>query len=147
MNWSLLYLKYKDNLANFLRNRTDGSVEDMVQDTFLRAMRFEHTFNPDKASFKTWLFTIGKNIAQNYPGPMISLEQRVDDPKSASDTLTMIALHEVLGQVSQIPDPFREPLKLYMEGFSYKEIAHITQTNTQTVKTRIWRARTYLYAA
>ncbi|KAB2336223.1 RNA polymerase sigma factor [Cytobacillus depressus] len=55
--------EYSNDILNFLiyyTGRTD--VEDMVQETFIRALRRLNTFN-ELSNPKTWLFSIARNIA------------------------------------------------------------------------------------
>ena len=57
-----LYKRYAKKLFMFLRHslQTDNP-EDIVHDVFMRVIEKAHKFNPRKASFQTWLFTIARN--------------------------------------------------------------------------------------
>lgn len=57
-----LYRRYSRQLFVFLRFslRTEHP-EDTVHDVFMRVIEKAHKFNPKKATFKTWLFTIARN--------------------------------------------------------------------------------------
>lgn len=39
-----------------------GAAEEAVQETFLRAWRHSHRFDPEIASLRTWLFAIARNV-------------------------------------------------------------------------------------
>ena len=56
--------EFRDGLMLYLRSYTDdiSSAEDCVQDTFIKLAVKKPRFN-GKSSFKTWLYTIGRNIA------------------------------------------------------------------------------------
>jgi DNA-directed RNA polymerase specialized sigma24 family protein len=42
------------------------SAEDVVQETFLRAYKARHRFDPDRASFGTWLYQIALNYCRSH---------------------------------------------------------------------------------
>ena len=60
-----LYSRYARKLYVFCAQATRASgaadAEDLVQDVFLRLIRSAHTFDPQRASFRTWLFRIARN--------------------------------------------------------------------------------------
>jgi RNA polymerase sigma-70 factor (ECF subfamily) len=60
-----LYRRYASRLYAFCASLTRSSghqdPEDLAQDVFLRVIKSAHTFDPDKASFRTWLFSIARN--------------------------------------------------------------------------------------
>jgi RNA polymerase sigma-70 factor (ECF subfamily) len=59
-----LYARYAKKLHVFCsyNARSDRlDPEDLVQDVFLRVIKSAHTFDPGKASFRTWLFRIARN--------------------------------------------------------------------------------------
>jgi RNA polymerase sigma factor (sigma-70 family) len=43
--------------------RGDNALRSLVNETFLRACRYSHTYDPEKGSVKTWLVAIAKNLA------------------------------------------------------------------------------------
>lgn len=58
-----LYRRHARSLYAFCRNLGPGShdPEDLVQDTFLRVIKSAHTFDSQRASFRTWLYRIARN--------------------------------------------------------------------------------------
>ena len=62
----LLYNRYSNRIFNFTLRYTNNREisEDILQEVFTRIWRSSHTFNPEKGTFKTWLFTIGINLTR-----------------------------------------------------------------------------------
>ena len=60
-----LYRRYAKKLYafcyNFVRAHNPQDAEDLVQDVFVRLIKSAHTFKPEKALFRTWLFRIARN--------------------------------------------------------------------------------------
>jgi RNA polymerase sigma-70 factor (ECF subfamily) len=60
-----LYARYAKMLYAFCYNMTragdPGDAEDLVQDVFLRVCKSVRTFDPRRASFRTWLYRIARN--------------------------------------------------------------------------------------
>ena len=130
--------------------RREISVEDLVQDTFLKAYDKLDTFNPDYR-FKTWLMTIANNLgvdtlrrrretvefnADMHSGPSQGPEsQAVDADRSRT-------LHEA---ILELPETYSVPIILrYTEEMSYAEIAESLGITTSAVKSRLFRARNML---
>ena len=42
-----------------------ADVEELAQETFLRAYRHLHAYNPHRAQFSTWLLTIARRLGLN----------------------------------------------------------------------------------
>jgi RNA polymerase sigma-70 factor (ECF subfamily) len=71
--FGLLVEKYQRKLMRLLSRmvRDQDEVEDIAQETFIKAYRALPQFRGD-AAFYTWLYRIGVNTAKNYlaiPGP------------------------------------------------------------------------------
>lgn len=152
-----------------LANRTlraSGDVEEVTQDTFIRAHRNLHNFRGD-CSLSTWLYRICLNLARNrywfhfrrHRQNTLSLDRSVDEAgaKSLVDILSNgsanpmceSTTNEFLALVSQCMDRLdaqhREILTMRTTlELSYEEIAENLGINVGTVKSRIARARARL---
>src|SRR5437667_10102478 len=73
--FELLVSKYQRKLARLLSRfiRDSTEVEDVAQETFIKAYRALPSFRGDSA-FYTWLYRIGINTAKNY---LVALGRRV----------------------------------------------------------------------
>ncbi len=66
------FLEFKNELLSFIyrmvTNRQDA--EDIVQDTYIKASSQLDRYDEEKASLKTWVFTISLNTARNHLSKM-----------------------------------------------------------------------------
>lgn len=159
--FGLLVAKYQRKLARLLSRliRDPAEVEDVAQETFIKAYRALPSFRGDSA-FYTWLYRIGINTAKNF---LVSQGRRAPtttdfDSEEAEtfedgDQLRDINTPERLMMTRQIGDTVNaamealpEELKTAIvlreiEGLSYDEIATIMDCPIGTVRSRIFRAR------
>ena len=143
--------------------RDPAEAEDLVQEVYLKALRFFHQFEPG-TNCRAWLFRILHNTYINQYRRRSSLPPHEDiaaaegalqefTPESGflsgqdpEVELIRKATFERLDQaLSRLPEKFRRILILSdVEGFSYKEIARIEECPIGTVMSRLWRARRML---
>lgn len=123
-------------------------AEDLVQETFLRAWRSLDNLQNDQAA-KAWLFTIlrreNARLYERFQPELVDVDEqplpetRVDEPE---DAMEREWLHQA---INQLESEYREPLLLQVVGgFSGKEIAEMLDLNSNTVMTRLFRARSKL---
>lgn len=79
-----LISRYQGALFGFLGRMgfDQSTAEDLAQETFLRAWKNRHSFDPSKAQVSTWLFTIARNHALN----QLSRKSRVVSADVGTDT-------------------------------------------------------------
>ena len=152
----LVYLNSLYGLALKL-TRNPASAEDLVQETYLKAVRFAPKFR-EGTNLKGWLFTILHNTFRNdrrgasrQPVDVDSdiveslpLEAPDDDPERRLLRSTLDGdLQEAL---DALPEAYREAVWLRdVEDCSYQEIAGILGVPAGTVMSRISRGRKMLY--
>ena len=139
------------------RNRSDA--EDLVQDTFVKALRFADRFTPG-TNIKAWLFTILHNTWRNRlrdgaRAPMSVDSERidalVDSASGATDTPERILLRSTIdadlkAALDALPEAFRQAVWLRdVEEFSYAEMAEMLEVPIGTVMSRISRGRRLLF--
>ncbi len=144
----------------YTKNTHDA--QDLVQDTYAKAFTSFHQFEPG-TNLKAWLYrilttTFINNYRKDQRRPQISAGEvedwqiadasshTSDQGKSAEDeALEGIADKDVKEALSAMPEEFRIAVYLSdVEGFSYKEIAEITNVPTGTVMSRLHRGRKLL---
>jgi RNA polymerase sigma-70 factor (ECF subfamily) len=151
------------NVASWLsQNATDA--EDLVQETFLKALRGFDSFEPG-SNFKAWIFRILRNTYLTSRSGLharrtVSLEEELQEtdagpglyPEGAIDRLTpeldLIRLSNraaLESAMEQLPPPLLEVVLLCdVEEMKYKEIATVLDIPIGTVMSRIARARASL---
>ena len=143
------------------RNRADA--EDLVQDTVVKALRFQDRYTPG-TNLKAWLYTILHNTWRNRrrDAARAALDvdsERVEEAASlpggplALETPERILLRDTLdadlqAALDALPAAFREAVWLRdVEEFSYAEIATMLDIPIGTVMSRISRGRRALFAS
>ena len=119
------------------------TAEDLVQETFLRGWRAQAKLRDGKAA-RAWLYTILRNEhARLYERQ----RPEVCDPSRLPDIAvrgydTSIEAFVTRRALAELSDEYRDPLLLQViGGFSCKEIGEMLDLNTNTVLTRLFRAR------
>jgi RNA polymerase sigma-70 factor (ECF subfamily) len=149
-----LFLPHLDaayNLARLLvRNPQDA--EDVVQESYLRALRAFSTFRGETS--RPWFLTIVRNTSftwlRDNRGRADHAEYyeelyESDGPSPEGQSLIRERARGVARCVEQLPADFREAIVLReMEELSYQEIAEITGVPRGTVMSRLSRARARL---
>ena len=125
--------------------RTPNDVDDLVQETIMRALTYRHQFTAG-TKLKSWLFTIMRNTFFNervrtlreHPGQ----ESCVSDERSVQAAQEHAQrLREVSDRIDRLPSAFREALLLIMMGESCEYVALQCGCAVGTVKSRVSRAR------
>jgi RNA polymerase sigma-70 factor, ECF subfamily len=159
--FGLLVEKYRRKLMRLLSRmvRDSEEIEDIAQETFIKAYRALPQFRGD-AAFYTWLYRIAVNTAKNYLAARgrgmrtvsdhaMNDEDEPDERLMAQDISTpetellskqvAIAVNQA---VDALPEELRQAITLReIEGMSYEEIAEYMACPIGTVRSRIFRAR------
>src|SRR5258706_9951851 len=155
-------IEYLDGLYSYamVLSRNHAEAEDLVQETFIRAMQAMRRLRAD-SNIKGWLFTILRNIWFNQlrkrrNGPqMIEIDvedgvaNNIIEPSKDSHDLFMSKLEaeQVRAAIQELRVEFREIILLReYEDLSYREIASVLDCPVGTVTSRLGRARAKLRA-
>ena len=148
--------------------RNPADAEDLVQETYLKAYRAFGSFE-EGTNLRAWLYRILTNTYINtyratkrrpevadvedvedlYLYRRLSGDQAAGLGRSAEDeALDRFTDDDVKAALEALPEAFRMAVLLAdVEGFSYKEIAEITDVPIGTVMSRIHRGRRALQKA
>ncbi len=143
---------YKDGLIFYLNSFVSNIhiAEDLAEDTFV-LLGIKKPKDKGKGSFKTWLYTIGRNVAidylrQNSKRKEISIQ---DCPELVSEEQSLetsyfleerkITVHRAL---KSLKSEYRQILWLvYFEDLSCKEASRIMKKSVHSIETLVYRAR------
>jgi RNA polymerase sigma-70 factor, ECF subfamily len=141
------------NLARWL-TRNGHDAEDVVQEAFLRALKFFGGFHGGNA--RAWLLTIVRNACYDWlrrnrtsevAAPLDEeIHDLVDPSPTPEDLAVALADRRRLREALEaLPLAWREVLILReLEALSYKEIADVAGIKIGTVMSRLARARAAL---
>jgi RNA polymerase sigma-70 factor (ECF subfamily) len=159
--FGLLVSKYQRKLARLLSRliRDPTEVEDVAQETFIKAYRALGSFRGDSA-FYTWLYRIGINTAKNYlvsQGRRAPTRTEFDSEEAENfeegdllrdiNTPERMLFSKEIGEtvnaaMDGLPEELRTAIVLReIEGMSYEDIAKMMDCPIGTVRSRIFRAR------
>jgi len=146
-----LYSRHKIAVIAYLRRQCDSHeiCEELAHDTWLAVINQAHSYQ-DKARFKTWLFRIAHNRLVDHwrkHGSRAAVlfeelnEAAIQQQDRSSGELELKQLVQSLDVLSleQL-----ETVLLKVEGFTHSEIAEITNTKFETVKSRLRYATKHL---
>ena len=151
--YARLIVRYQDGVFAFLwrMGLRRAVIEELAQETFLRAWTHLGDFQPARSAFSTWLFAIGRNLALNEISRAghrlevaadddIEVAAGADTPPAALERKRSRArLHTALGRLAAAQ---RSVLALcYLSELSLAEVAVIEGISIGAVKVRLHRAR------
>lgn len=153
-----LALEHLDMLYRLARRWTGNppGAEDLVQETFLRALRARGEFNLEQYGIRPWLVRIMHNLhvtrgQRERRQPIAVDDSHLDlakeqQPPLTSNPASFQAMDQRLVRaIEELPQEYQTVLLLWaIEDFSYKEISDALEIPIGTVMSRLHRARTRL---
>jgi RNA polymerase sigma factor (sigma-70 family) len=148
----LLFERHSKPLFGFFYRLTNNAPvsEDLVQNVFMRILRYRHTFNGD-GKFTTWMYQIARNVHIDHfrkekkmgqKDDLIDWEKMQSDGRNAHEQLEHKSDFNLLKKaMARLNREKREALILSkFQGMKYEEIADIQDCSLSAVKVRIFRA-------
>ncbi len=133
-----LVTRHANPLARFVASQGfRGDVQEMVQDTFVRAFGSLESFRGDSA-FRTWLFTIARRLILDARRAERRRrdEQTVEENDAVSEYNALDGLianeseQKMRDAIARLSPTQREVFRLRVsDGLSYKEIAEVAETS------------------
>lgn len=147
--------EYREGLILFINGIVHDmhEAEDITEDTFVRLIVKKPAFS-GKSSFKTWLYSIARNIAFDRL-KRLKNDRPIDaadcdkDGYAEQDVLQAYVKKEndlrLHGLIKTLPDDYRQVLYLvYFENFDNKSTAKIMKKSKKQIENLIYRAKTAL---
>lgn len=147
---SLLFNIYADKLKGWLmaRGAGNGTAEDIVQDVMMTCWTRAHLYDPEKASFATWVYRLTRNRFIDYKRKYGRMETRDpelmktitdDQVDSAEDEFMMQESIEILEEkLVHLSDVQAQALRMaFMEFKTHQQISEEIDVPLGTIKTRI----------
>ena len=143
-----LYEEHAGALYSFLAYRTGSpaAAEDLLADTFERALRARRRFDPRRGSEKTWLYAIATNCARNYARDRATESRAVErvgsEPPTPDTSLEERALDrdELMRGLTALSEEEREALALrFGADLTMPEIARLKGEKLTTIEGRVYR--------
>ncbi len=158
--FSYLVERYEKLVFSVLLTRLQNlqEVEDIVQETFIKAFRHLETFDCER-KFSAWLLTIARNLlidsrrksarsvsSTEVVTNVLTADSTKDGSNQPSDLLMRReSFQRIVRMVQELPEDLRTPFLLrVVNEMTYQEIAESLELPLQTVKNRIFKARTTL---
>jgi len=158
--YSVLVQRYEKLVFSFLLSRMNSiqDIEDVVQDAFVKAYKHLTSFDCER-KFSAWLLTIARNImidsrrklSRDLPSTDLVIDILLtDSAKEESEQPADILIRrerfrKILMLIRELPEEFKTPFLLrVVNEMSYQDIADSIGIPLQTVKNRIFKARTLL---
>jgi len=145
-----LFQRYKQPLFGFFRRRVPdpSQAEELTQETFLVLLRAASHYQAS-ALFRTYLYAIAFKILHAYRrksafrATFWGSRPEHSEPSVESTIAAEVLLRQAVGKLDSID---REILMLReFEQLSYAEIAELCRIPLNTVRSRLFRARTALH--
>ena len=120
-----------------------GLAEEAVQETFLRAWRAAHRYDPELSSLRTWLFAIARNVVVDLarsrrvrPRPEVLEIEHARSEEPIESVLRSWEIEEGLTRISA--EHRRAIVEVYYRGRSSAEVAAEFGVPEGTVRSRLF---------
>lgn len=141
------------NMRRYARalTRNPDDADDVVQDALVSALSKRHQFRPG-TNLRAWLFTIVRNafhdrIRRSRRQAAAPLEEG-EHLATGANQEDHVSCVEVATAFRRLPGPSREVITLVVfEGMSYEQAAAFLGVKVGTVRSRLSRARSMLFAS
>jgi RNA polymerase sigma-70 factor (ECF subfamily) len=140
-----LYREYSGELYGFAVNSLGdrGLAEELVQDVFTRVWRHADQFDPERASFRTWLYGIARNAVIDFNRrrsvrPSLPAHEPSGEAEAKFDSIEQAVVRwQVAAALERLTPEHREVIRLaHFQGLTLREVSERTGLPLGTVKSR-----------
>ncbi len=148
---SELYRRYSGGLYVYFHSKlgSEEDSKDLVHEVFVKLIKKARRFNPKKASFRTWLYTVATNLyidflrkEKRYRFESIDNDDRSDDFDESlflEDTERKFVFSILRRCIHSLGKERRKIaiILYYFEDFTYEEIGKILSVSTATAARQV----------
>ena len=143
--FSELVSRYREKLFRFMITRchSHADAEDTVQDAFINAFRYLHTFNP-RWRFSTWLYRIAIRNAMRQPAGGVPQAAEIADHADPLQECIVSGDRENMWLTAKqvlAPDAFSAMWLHYIEDMPVKDISQALDRSASWTKVTMLRSR------
>ncbi len=149
-NFAPLYDHYFPKIYNYIYHKVSNKqlAEDLVSETFYKALANINRFEWQKRSFACWLYTIARNqVIDNYrkqnPVLLDGSEEELPSPEHNNPeekVLRDVSRDELIALIRTLSQDQQDALLLrFQEELKIKEIAQVLNKNEGAVKALMFR--------
>jgi RNA polymerase sigma-70 factor (ECF subfamily) len=145
-----LFTRYFEAVYRFFEHKTDGDIDDLVQETFLACLRGRDTFRR-QSSFRTYLFAIARHMLFAYwrrrtTGPATLDFAELSVESLSTSVATRVSKKQdraaLLAALRALPLDQQILLEMfYWEELEREQLAEVFDVNSATIGSRLFRAR------
>lgn len=145
-----LFKRHFPSVYKFFEHKTDGEIDDLVQETFLACVNNRETFRR-QSSFRTYLFAIARNVLLGHwrraagARPTLDFEEISIASLSTSVGSRFIQREDrgrLLAALRALPVEQQILLEMfYWEDLDRDQLAEVFEVETATIGSRLYRAR------
>ena len=140
-----IYLEYREKVLRYVRKRVhnEADAEDVTSDIFLKVLSSLDSFDEEKATLSTWIYTVAHNTVCNYYRSQgraaLSIDEGVAVPSDEDDEIENEILKENLAiALETLSEREQDMIVLYYyHEIPLRDIAikmGITYTNAKFIK-------------
>ena len=148
---AVLFERHSGRLLSFFMRMTGSRAmsEDLVQEVFVRMLRYRETYRGEGGGFSAWMFTLARHAHTDYRRrsarhelPSLPEQEPASDLPSAADAVESRQAVDLLQvALSRLTPEKREVLIMRRFDFKkFEEIARILDCPVSTAKVRAHRA-------
>jgi RNA polymerase sigma factor (sigma-70 family) len=163
--FKLLEKKYRGAIASLIRrmmNNNPNDIDDLVQETFIKAFQAIGNFNNEYA-FSTWLYKIASNHCIDFLRKKRLKTFSIDQPIETKEGKVEYEIYDdsatpdielnsreraklIRTAIDELPEKYRIVIQMrHEEDLDYQDIADKLDIPLGTVKAHLFRARAMLY--
>jgi len=142
-----LFERHGLTVFRYMRRMTGSidSAQDLTQEVFLRVVRGLHTYRVHGRE-ESWVLRIAHSVLFDHTCrsdgssvKLVPLDEMPTEPQEGPSQLAALGFHEAVGL---LPREDREAYLLReLGGLTYAELARVSETTEEAVRSRLYRAR------